>query len=294
MEVIDLRSIALLRMGVAATLVSGALVFGASTVIESNAGAAASYTCSGGAPTSPTLIPAGNYGPVTVTGFCYMEGTYNIKGGLTIAPGAELDAAVFFGGAIGAPYNYGEPCDVFANVSGGISVGTGAVLYFGNGADTGCPSSNGVVNGGITSSGGDTVVVHGTDINGGFTANGGGGAGNCLPTAASPFGSYTNIETSKVNGGVSVTGTNTCWIGIISNQVNGAVTVNNNETSDPDAIEIGLNAIHGGMACSGNFLNPAVTPVPGANNGLPSNSFDGSPPNPNTATGNETGQCAGL
>jgi hypothetical protein len=273
---------------------SGVLVFGVSTVLAPTAGAASSYTCSGGSPTSPTLIPAGNYGPVTVTGFCYMEGTYNISGGLTIAPGAELDGAVFFGLAIGPPYTYGAPCDVFANVSGGISVGSGGVLYWGNAADTGCPSSNGVVNGGVTSTGGDTVVVHGTTINGGFTANGGGGAGNCNPTPAAPFGSYTNIESSSVSGAVSVIGLNTCWIGLIGNRDNGLVTVNNNETSDPDAIEIGLNTLRGGLACSGNFLNPAVPSVPGANNGLPSNFFDGVGPNPNTVKGTETGQCAGL
>jgi hypothetical protein len=289
-----MRKARLARLGAAAALVSGAFVFGTTALATSSAGAAAPYNCSGGTPTTPTLIPAGNYGPVSVTGHCYMHGTYSIRGGLTIAPGASLDGAVFFGTEIGPPYSYGTPCDVFANVTGGISVGAGAVLYWGNGADTGCPSSNGVVNGGITSTGGDTVVVHGTTINGGFSANGGGGAGNCLPTAAAPFGSYTNIETSNINGSVSVIGVTTCWIGLIQNVNNGLVTVNNNETSDTDAIEIGLNTIHGGLACSGNFLNPSVPPVLGANNGLPSNSFDGSPPNPNSVTGSETGQCAGL
>jgi hypothetical protein len=56
--------------------------------------------------------------------------------------------------------------------------------------------------GGITSTGGDTVVVHGTTINGGFTPNG--GAGNCDPTGATPIGSHSNIESSNVNGSVSV------------------------------------------------------------------------------------------
>jgi hypothetical protein len=66
------------------------------------------------------------------------------------------------------------------------------------------------------------------------------------------------------------------------------VSVNNNTMGDPDAIEIGLNNIHGTLACSGNAL---AFPGPG---GVPTNSFDGSPPNPNTVTGAETGQCAGL
>jgi hypothetical protein len=70
---------------------------------------------------------------------------------------------------------------------------------------------------------------------------------------------------------------------------NGLVTVNNNQTSDPDAIEIGFNAVNGGMACSGNFLNPMVPPMPGTNNGLPSNFFDGFGPTPNSVTGNQTG-----
>jgi hypothetical protein len=46
--------------------------------------------------------------------------------------------------------------------------------------------------------------------------------------------------------------------------------------------------INGGLACSGNAL---AFPGPG---GVPTNSFDGSPPNPNIVNGSETGQCAGL
>ena len=57
---------------------------------------------------------------------------------------------------------------------------------------------------------------------------------------------------------------------------------------DPDAIEIGLNHIHGTLACSGNALA-----FPGQG-GVPTNSFDGSPPNPNVVTGARTGQCTGL
>jgi hypothetical protein len=245
----------------------------------------AGYVCSGGSPTSPTMIPAGDYGPMTVTGFCAMQGSYDITGGLTIAPDAELDAAVFFGFP---PYTYGAPCNVFVTVSGGIRVQQQGVLYFGNGPGTGCPSSNDVVNGGITAVGADTVVVHGTTINGRFSAIGGGGGTSCNPTADSPFSPYTDIEDSAVNGGATYSGINTCWMGFIRNQVSGTVKVVNNTMGDPDAIEIGLNTINGSLACSGNAL---AFPGPG---GVPTNSFDGSPPNPNTVTGAETGQCAGL
>lgn len=247
---------------------------------------ASAFTCSGGTLGAPQVIPSGTYRSVNVAdGFCVMQGTYHITGGLTVGPGAFLDAAVFFGFP---PYDYGAPCNVFVNVSGGVRVGQGGALYFGNGAGTGCPSSNDVVNGGITASDAESLVVHGTTVNGGITMLGGGGGTDCNSTDASPFAPYTDVEDSQVNGGIAVSGLSTCWLGVIRVAVNGTMNVNDNTMGDPDAIEIGLNNIHGTLACSGNAL---AFPGPG---GVPTNSFDGSPPNPNTVTGAETGQCAGL
>ena len=253
------------------------------------AGAAAgptAFTCSGGTLQAPQVIPAGTYKSVTVSdGFCVMQGTYDITGDITVEPGAFLDAAVYFGFP---PYSYGAPCNVFVTVSGGVRVGQGAALYFGNGPGTGCPNSNDVVKGGIASTGAESVVVHGTTISGGLTVQGGGGGTSCQSTASSPFGPYTDLEDSQVNGGISVSGLSTCWTGIIRTTVNGTVSVSNNTMGDPDAMEIGLNHINGALACSGNAL---AFPGPG---GVPTNSFDGSPPNPNVVTGSEQGQCAGL
>lgn len=268
-----------------AVVLSVGLVALSAGVAGATAGPTA-FTCSGGTLQAPQVIPAGTYKSVTVSdGFCVMQGTYSITGGLTVKPGAFLDAAVFFGFP---PYNYGVPCNVFVKVSGGVRVGQGAALYFGNSGDTGCPSSNDVVKGGIISTGAESVVVHGTTVSGGFTVQGGGGGTSCQPTALSPFGPYSNLEDSHVNGAVSFSGLSTCWTGIIRNTVNGTVSVNNNTMGDPDAIEIGLNHINGTLACSGNAL---AFPGPG---GVPTNSFDGSPPNPNVVTGAETGQCTGL
>ena len=273
----------------AVVLAASLLSVGLGVLSPGVAGAAAgpaAFTCSGGTLQAPQVIPAGTYKSVTVSdGFCVMQGTYHITGRLTVEPGAFLDAAVFFGFP---PYNYGAPCNVFVNVSAGVRIGQHAALYFGNSGDTGCPSSNNVVKGGITSAGAESVVVHGTTISGGFTVQGGGGGTTCQPTAFSPFGPYSNLEDSHVNGGASVAGLSTCWTGIIRNTVNGTVKVNNNTMGDPDAIEIGLNHIHGTLACSGNAL---AFPGPG---GVPTNSFDGSPPNPNVVTGARKGQCTGL
>jgi len=278
-----LRRTLALRTVSAIVLASSSLGVVLADTTVAGASQPSSYVCSGGSPTNPTMIPAGNYGSMTVTGFCAMQGTYNITSGLTVATGAELDAAVFFGF-----YSYGKSCSVFVTVSGGIRVGQHGVLYFGNGLGTGCASSNNVVNGGIIAVGADTVVVHGTTINGRFSATGGLGGTDCIPTAASPFAPYTDIEDSTLNGGATLSGNSTCWIGFIRNQVNGRVSVVNNTTGDPDAIEIGSNNINGSLACSGNALA-----FPGSG-GVPTNSFDGSSPNKNTVTGAETGQCAGL
>jgi hypothetical protein len=99
---------------------------------------------------------------------------------------------------------------------------------------------------------------------------------------------YASVEDGWVYGGASISGMSTCWIGFIRNQARDGVTINNNTLGDPDEIEVGTNSIWGGLACSGNAL---AFPGPG---GVPTNSFDGSPPNPNTVKGGETGQCAGL
>ena len=252
-----------------AALVSGAAMVGTASARS------ADFVCSG----LFQSIPPGSYGSVTVTGLCSIEGTVTITNGLTIAPGAGLDAQ-------------GPDCNSFVHVSGGVRVLADGVLFLGNGEGTGCPNSNDVVNGGLKGMNPLAVVVHGTTMNGGFSVQGGGGGTSCedavvqgVDIQTPPF---TDVEDSHVNGGATIAGMSTCWMGFIRNQSNGRVTVNNNTMGDPDAIEIGLNTINGGLACSGNAL---AFPGPG---GVPTNSFDGSPPNPNIVNGSESGQCAGL
>lgn len=125
----------------------------------------------------------------------------------------------------------------------------------------------------------ESLVVHGTSIDGAFTVQGGGGGTSCQPTDLSPFGPYTNLDDSQVNRAVSIAGLSTCRTGVMRNTVNGTFKVNDNTMGDPDAIEIGLNVIHGTLACARNALA-----FPGSG-GVPTYSFDGSPPNPNGVTG---------
>jgi hypothetical protein len=257
-------------------------VFGTATASGAAHPHGSSETCAGG-PIAP-----GTYHSLTITGFCSMgAGVFEIKGGLTIAPGGALQAT---------------DCASQVIVSGGVSVQRAGLLGLGASStahDGSCAAdTNDVVRGGLAANEAVAVIIHGTTINGGFSINGGGGFDDCtknLPGA--PFPPFSNVEDSTINGSASVSGLTTCWIGIIRAHVNGGMTVNNNTLGDTDAIEIGLNVIHGGLSCSGNHLDPAVPPdltTPGAGNGAPTNFFDGVGPNPNTVTGAQTGQCVGL
>jgi len=229
--------------------------------------------CAGG-PFAP-----GTYGSVVVTGFCMTTpGVFTIKGSLTIAPNGGLDAT---------------NCDSHVTVRDGILVLPGGVLGLGGSVNgTGCAAdTNDVVRGGLHAFLPIGVIVHGTQINDGFAVLGGGGWTDCTKNVPGlPFPPYTDIEDSQINGGASIAGMSTCWMGFIRNQVHGDVRIDNNTMGDPDAIEIGLNTIQGDLHCRGNQIDPAV----GGPGGVPTNSFDGSPANPNTVSGEETGQCKGL
>ena len=269
-----------LRRFVVVVAVCATALLGTATASSAKNSPAPGSTCAGG-PIAP-----GTYQSLTVTGFCFMgSGVFDIKGGLTIAPNGGLKAT---------------DCDSQVTVSGGIQVQSGGILGLGasatgNGGGA-CPANTyDVVHGGLTANQALAVIIHGTTIDGGFSVQGGGGGTAC--DFSQPFVPFTNMEDTRINGGALLSGLSTCWIGIIRVEINGGMSVTNNTLGDPDAIEIGNNVIRGGLACSGNHLDPAVPPdliTPGAGNGAPTNFFDGSGPNPNSVTGHETGQCAGL
>jgi hypothetical protein len=272
-----------LRRFLVAVVVCAAALLGTATASSAKNSPDSSATCAGG-PIAP-----GTYHSLTVSGFCSMgPGVFDIKGGLTIAPSGGLEAT---------------DCDAQVTVSGGVQVQSGGILGLGGSAvghgGGSCPAdTTDVVRGGLVANQAVAVIIHGTTIDGGFSVQGGGGGTTCDNAPGLPFPPFTNVEDSRINGGVSVSGLSTCWIGIIRVQVNGGMSVTNNTLGDTDAIEIGLNVIHGGLACSGNQLDSAVppdlNPADHAPNGVPTNFFDGSGPNPNSVTGHESGQCAGL
>jgi hypothetical protein len=167
-----------------------ALVGAFSAVIATGAVAAAahnsSYVCSGG------NIPSGTYSSVLVTGVCYIpSGFVSVRGDLTVAPGALLDATT-----------PGTNLPGIVQVGGNVKVERGAVLFLGCDFYIACPPGSSTYPGPpelVPSVGfsiqGDSVagnidgrealgvVVHSVKIGGNASLIGGGGG----PSQVGPF-----------------------------------------------------------------------------------------------------------
>jgi hypothetical protein len=228
------------------------------------------YTCTKG------NIPAGTYGSMVITGVCYMPvGNITVRGNLTVAPGALLDAATQ-GDPAGSPV---VPATVV--VGGNVSVGKGAALLFGCSPNIFCANPPGItydhIGGNLTGIGALGVVVHSASIQGSVSLQGGGGGVNCNstpvtePTAVgAPFPwsedasldftpVYSDFEDVSIGGNLSIVGLESCWLGSLRDQIGGSATLTNNTMADPDAMEIDNNLIGGNMTCSGNSAGGVST-----------------------------------
>ena len=245
------------------------------------------YNCTGG------NVPAGTYDSVIITGICYMPaGTIVVRGDLTVAPGALLDAAT--------------PGDPAANpllpatvlVGGNVRVGRRGVLVLGCSPAGGCTGvTYDRIRGNLTAIGALGVVIQAVSIGGSATVLGGGGgvaggagSGGCFtspipapwsedpalsnPTTGSP--QYSDFEDSTIGGNLRVIGLQTCWLGSFRDRVAGNVAFIGNTTSDPDGNELGSNLARGNVICLAN---------------LPATQFGDSGAAPNMVGGLAIGQC---
>jgi hypothetical protein len=248
------------------------------------------YDCTGG------NVPAGTYDSMIITGICYMPaGTVVVRGGLTVAPGALLDAAT----PGDPPANPLLPATVL--VGGNVRVGRGAVLVLGCSPDNGCHAvTYDRIGGNLTAFRALAVVVHSASIRGSATLLGGGGgaaggagSGGCFdvkkypipapwsedpalsnPTTGSP--QYSDFEDNTIGGSLRIIGLHTCWLGSFRDRVAGNAAFIGNATSDPDGNELGSNLAAGSMICLAND---------------PATQFGDSGAAPNMAGGFAAGQC---
>jgi hypothetical protein len=251
---------------------------------------ASTYVCSGG------VIPSGTYASILVTGNCYTpSGTVEVRGDLTVAPGALLDAATP-GDPAGAPV---VPATVL--IGGSVWVGRGAVLIFGCSPNIFCGNPPGVsydrIAGSLDAVGALGVVVHSAAIGGNVSIVGGGGGVNCdatpatLPASGAPAPwsddasldytpVYTDFEDNSIGGGLTIADLESCWLGTLRNQVQGSVSLVHNTMADPDAMEVASNLVGGALTCASNSAG-----------GVPTVQYGDSSGSPNMVAGWAGGQC---
>jgi len=276
-----------LRLGLVIALGFLGLIATATAASAAPSWGGGKFDCTGG------NIPPGTYDSILVTGICYMPaGTIVVRGDLTVAPRALLDAAT--------------PGDPAANpllpatvrVGGNVRVGHGAVLVLGCSPAGGCNAvTYDRIRGNLTAFGALGVVIQAVSIGGNATVVGGGGgvaggagSGGCFtspipkpwsedpalsnPKTGSP--QYTDFEDSPIGGNLRVIGMQTCYLGSFRDRVGGSIAFVGNTTSDPDGNELGANLARGNVTCRGN---------------LPATQFGDSFAAPNMVGGLAFGQC---
>jgi len=248
-------------LGSVAMVVALALSDGPATAAPS----AMPYTCTGGD------IPSGTYASVTVAGFCQVptdgSGVISIVGNLNIAPGAVFDAQ-------------SSPSTI--TVGKNVTAGAGSLLGLGcqpSGAHFAHPCANEpdqasviTVNGNVTATDADTVLLNGITVKGNVTLTGGGGD---IPWAE---------KNNVIGGNFTASGITPEWFGLLFSTIGGNASLTDIQSTDPDdagfaAVSIVLNTVGRNLNCSG--LGPRLTAgfIPGA---------------VTTTGGKSTGQCVGL
>jgi hypothetical protein len=244
--------------------VAAALALPTGSALAAGPGSTA-YTCAGGA------IPSGNYASITVTGFCGVvpDAVITVTGNLDVAAGAVLD---------------GQSAPFTLTVGHNVTAATGSILALG------CQPSNSIgrfagvpcaadptgqttitVNGNVTATDADTVILRKVTVNGNVTLSGGGGD---IPWS---------IKGMSIAGNLTISGVTADWLGLQFSWIAGNATLTNITALDPGdpgrAVFVVQNTVGRNLICMG--LAPGVSPglFPGEHN---------------TVGGKAIGQCAAL
>lgn len=211
------------------------------------------YTCTGGS------IPGGSYASITVTGYCDVvpEAVINVSGNINVAPGAVLDA---------------QSAPSTINVGHNITAGAGSILglgcqpagAIGRFAGVPCADPYGAeqtvitVDGNITATDADTVLIRKVTVDGNVSLSGGGGE---IPWS---------IKGNTIGGNLTISDVAADWLGVQFNQIGGNAVLTNITALDPGdpgrAVAVVENTVGNNLICSG--LAPGVSPgfIPGETN----------------------------
>jgi hypothetical protein len=222
----------------------------AATGLVGTASAAAGYTCTGGnfAKGHFTSIPSGTYSSITVEGACNIVpgAVINVTGNINVAAGAVLDA---------------QSAPSTITVGRNVTAGAGSLLGMGCqpkdsiGMFAGVPCTMGrkkhtviTVNGNVSATAANTVLLRQLTVGGNITLTGGGGD---IPWS---------IKGSTVGGNVAISGITADWLGLQFNTIAWNATLTNIVITDTDpnpAVAVVENTVGNNLRCTG--LAPAVT-----------------------------------
>lgn len=236
-------------MVVALTAVAATGLGGATGIASAAPGN--NYTCTGGdfASGNFTSIPSGNYASITVTGVCNIVpgAVINVVGNINVAPGAVLDA---------------QSATSTITVGHNITAGAGSLLGLGCqppntiGMFAGVPCMDNpdgqtviTVNGNVTATDADTVLIRKVTINGNVTLAGGGGE---IPWS---------IKGNTISKNLTISDVAADWLGVQFNRIGGNATLINITALDPGdpgrTVAVVENTVGKNLICTG--LAPGVS-----------------------------------
>ncbi|MBV8551472.1 MAG: hypothetical protein JOY54_09240 [Acidobacteriaceae bacterium] len=233
-------------------------------------------TCFGGSVASRV------YETLKIAGACTIDaGSVKVEHDLTVLPGGSLVAVV--GGS------FTMPVGSDLKVGGDLEVESNGILVLGcepihficsNDPDqkVGSFVTKHTIGGRLKAEDALAVVVHLTVIGHDASLKGGGGGVSCstvLPALGAP--PYGDFEDNVIEGGLTIKGWQSCWLGVFRNTINHSVDYDGNVTADPDGNEVTNNAIVHDLSCVGNSPSPQIGDSGGG---------------PNTVFGHASGQCA--
>jgi hypothetical protein len=257
----------------------GALMVVAVVAVAGVASAAPgnNYTCSGGAVTGPdpsawtfVSIPSGNYASITVTGVCNIVpgAVIDVSGNINVAAGAVFDAQ-----SVTATITVGR--NVTAAAGSLLGMGCQPENTIGRFAGVPCldnPDGQTVitVNGNISATDADTVLIRKVTVGGNVSLSGGGGE---IPWS---------IKGNTIGGNLTISDVAADWLGVQFNSIARNATLTNITALDPvdpgRSVAVVQNVVGNNLICTG--LAPAVS---GGFFGLP-----------NLVGHNAIGQCADI
>jgi hypothetical protein len=214
-----------------------------------SAAAGNSLTCTGGTftgdPSTSTFTPinSGNYSSITITGVCQVQAgaVINVSGNINVAPGGLLDAQ-----------SWSSTITVGHNITAGAGsfLGLGCQPEGAIGRFAGVPCIDDpnqtviTVNGNITATNADDVLIRGVTVNGNVSIDGG--------SSDIPW----SIKGDAIGGNLTVDGVTAEFFGVQFNTIGNNATLTNitanDEHSPPPGVTVVSNIVGNNLNCSGN------------------------------------------